>query len=602
MLKFKNRENKLEKLQKARRAFVEQLAFIRQFKKDEDGGLIVLTLLLLISMLVVGGMAVDFMRFEAERTKLQSVSDRAVLAAANLNQERDAGAVLTDFFTAEGYADAIVGEPFVEKTANGSEIRLSSAINMDTFYLRLIGMDTLTAPATASAVEGTGNVEVSLVLDISGSMGSSMTGNIYRRNADGDPIRDADGNIETFEGTRTRMFFLQQAANQFVEDLLLPEYEDRISINLIAYSQHVRLGNDLYMALRTTPDSMNENNVIGSSFSSLEDGYTAPPEYIWVNADGDEVPAGTEGATLQAPWDQPVNVEWAGGFDVYTNPSRCVTFEDDEFETLTFDTARVYEQVEWVDFYTRPVGRSRNDSRLQSESQADFRREPCSPEETHGIILMSQDIDELQAAINSYYPTENTSIHRGMKWGVSLLDPSMRDLIGRIQTVDEAFRGRRPAEYTDRTTSKYVVIMTDGETVSSQRILPERYDEYDERLGLSETVANYYPRIDDDPTTTAWYGCYQNGTCVWYTNNITETIGTEEELNEKLSDICDLAGDEVTEVYTISMGLFNQTMRDCASKEGNAFQSTITNDPGEPGLDEIFRKIAEQITALRLAL
>ncbi|HEV8036444.1 hypothetical protein, partial [Yoonia sp.] len=60
--------------------------------------------------------------------------------------------------------------------------------------------------------------------------------------------------------------------------------------------------------------------------------------------------------------------------------------------------------------------------------------------------------------------------------------------------------------------------------------------------------------------------------------------------------------DQVTEVYTISMGLFNETMTDCASKEGNAFRSTITNDPGEPGLDEIFQTIAEQITALRLAL
>jgi Flp pilus assembly protein TadG len=594
MLKFKNRENKLKKLQQARRAYVEQLAFIRQFKKDEDGGLIVLTLLLLISMLVVGGMAVDFMRFEAERTKLQSVSDRAVLAAANLNQERDAGAVLTDFFTAEGYANAIVGEPFIEKTANGSEIRLSSAIEMDTFYLRLIGMDTLTAPATASAVEGTGNVEVSLVLDISGSMGSSMTGNIYRRDVNGDPIRDADGNIETFEGTRTRMFFLQQAAKQFIEDLLLPEYEDRVSINLIAYSQHVRLRDDLYMALRTTPDSISENDVIGSSFSAIEDGYTAPPAYIWVDAEGNEVPAGTVGATLQAPWDQPVNVEWAGGFDVYTNPSRCVVFEDDEYETLTFDVNRVYQQVEWVDFYKRPVG--------WTPSDASFEREPCSPEESHGIILMSQDIDELHAAIDSFYPTENTSIHRGMKWGVSLLDPSMRDLIDRIPTVDDAFRGRRPADYNDRTTSKYVVIMTDGETVSSDRIKSEYYDEYDERKGLSETAANYYPRIDDDSTTNASYGCYSNGVCVWFDNTITESIGSVTDLNEKLSDICDLAGDQMTEVYTISMGLFNETMTDCASKEGNAFRSTITNDPGEPGLDEIFRKIAEQITALRLAL
>jgi Flp pilus assembly protein TadG len=600
MLKFKNRENKLKKLQLARRAYFEQLAFIRQFKKDEDGGLIVLTLLLLISMLVVGGMAVDFMRFEAERTKLQSVSDRAVLAAANLNQERDAGAVLTDFFTAEGYADAIVGEPFIEKTANGSEIRLASQIEMDTFYLRLIGMDTLTAPAAASAVEGIGNVEVSLVLDISGSMGSSMTGEIYRRNADGDPIRDADGNIETFEGTRTRMFFLQQAAKQFVEDLLLPEYEDRVSINLIAYSQHVRLRDDLYMALRTTPDSINENNVIGSSFGAIEDGYTAPPAYIWVDEDGNEVPAGTLGATLQPPWDQPVNVEWAGGFDVYTNPSRCVTFEDDEYETLTFDVNRVYEQVEWVDFYSRPRGWSW-DNRLRSTAEAAFRRPPCSNEESHGIILMSQDVEELHEAIDSFYPTENTSIHRGMKWGVSLLDPSMRDLIDRIPTVDDAFRGSRPADYNDGTTAKYVVIMTDGETVSSQRILPERYDEYDERLGLSETAANYYPVIDDDNSTTASYGYDRNRReYVWWNNNITETIGSEDDLNEKLSDICELAGNQVREVYTISMGLFNETMRDCAT-EGNAFQSTVTNEPGL-GLDDIFGKIAEQINALRLAL
>lgn len=594
MLNFKNRENKLKKLQETRRAYLEQLAFIRQFKKDEDGGLIVLTLLLLISMLVVGGMAVDFMRFESERTKLQSVSDRAVLAAANLNQERDAGAVLTDFFTAEGYGNAIVGEPFIDKTANGSEIRLSSQIDMDTFYLRLIGMDTLTAPANASAIEGTGNVEVSLVLDISGSMGNLMDGPIYRRDTNGDPIRDSDGNILTDEGTETRMFFLQQAANQFIEDLLLPEYEDRVSINLIAYSQHVRLRDDLYMALRTTPDSINENNVIGSSFGAIEDGYAAPPEYIWVDAEGNEVPAGTEGATLVTPWDQPVNVEWAGGFDVYTNPSRCITFEDDEYDTLTFDVNRVYQQVEWVDFYTWP--------RWPAPDGPSFAREPCSAEESHGIILMSQDVEELQAAINSFYPTENTSIHRGMKWGVSLLDPSMRDLIGGIPTVDDAFRGRRPADYDDRTTSKYVVIMTDGETVSSQTILDEHYDEYDERVGLAEHAATYYPVIDDDPATTANAGCYSNGTCVWFRSNITESIGTETELNDKLSAICELAGNQVTEVYTISMGLFNETMTDCASKEGNAFRSTITNDPGEPGLDEIFQTIAEQITALRLAL
>ena len=180
MLKFNNRQSKLKKLQEKRRAYIEQLAFIRQFKKDEDGGLIILTLLMLVSMLVVGGMAVDFMRYEAERTKLQSVSDRAVLSAANLNQDRDPLDVLTEFFEAEGYSDAIVGTPVAERTASGSMVSLNSRIDVNTFFLKLIGKDTLTAPAAAAAMEGIANVEVSLVLDISGSMRLPMTGEIVQ--------------------------------------------------------------------------------------------------------------------------------------------------------------------------------------------------------------------------------------------------------------------------------------------------------------------------------------------------------------------------------------------------------------------------------------
>ncbi len=596
MLNFKNRENKLKKLQETRRAYLEQLAFIRQFKKDEDGGLIVLTLILLISMLVVGGMAVDFMRFESERTKLQSVSDRAVLAAANLNDDRDPGAIITDFFVAEGYGGTIIGEPDIDKNANGSTITLNSQIDMDTFFLRFVGMDTLSAPASASAIQGTGNVEVSLILDISGSMGNWMQGPITQYDANGNIRRDENGEIITVTGWETRMFFLQQAAKQFVSDLLLPEYEDRVSINLIAYSQHVRLRDDLYMALRTTPDGINESDEVGSSFGGIEDGYAVPPEYKWVlNGEtedefGNPYGPDTEGATLQPPWeDGVINVDWADGEDYFINPSRCVTFEDAEYETLTFDINRTYQQVEHVDFY----GGSNNNY---------FGWEPCSEDPEHGIILMSQDVEELHDAIDAFYPTVNTSIHRGMKWGVSLLDPSMRPLIDRIQTVDEAFRGIRPAEYTDTTTSKFIVIMTDGLTVSSSRLRREGYgddvdfyDEYDERVAFSESSGSYVARYDGDWQTQWTYDVSP------YTA-MSQSIGTTTELNNKLESLCNLARVQVKEIFTISMGVQNDTMRDCASRTENAFMTTITNDPDEPGLNDIFETIADQITALRLSL
>ena len=624
MLFSRKRENRQKKMREMRMAYLEQLAFIRRFKKDDEGGLIILTLLLLISMLVVGGMAVDFMRFESERTKLQSVSDRAVLAAANLNQELAPAAIVADFFKAEGFEDAITSNlddaTAVQRNGGGSTITITSEVNVNTFYLRLIGMDTLTAPAASSAIAGTGNVEVSLVLDISGSMGRNMTGEVYTLDPDGGYVRfteeevaanDLDptlvGTIKSTEQTRSRMFFLQQAANKFVADLLLPEYEDRVSINLIAYSQHVALGDDLYTALKTTPDSISENGLVGSSFGeyNITDNYSEPFSYIyeaissdpnvppreviWVNLDGDPMDPRNQGGkwvyadeptreftgepSLRGIEDYPVDISWANGEDIFVNASRCVTFTDQEYERLDF-VDRVYDQVEYVDFYSRGTNFYRPYS-------------PCPAQDFQGIILMSQDVDELQDAISSYIPTLNTSIYRGMKWGTLLLDPSMRPIIDTIPTVDPVFRGSRPAEYRDGITSKYVVIMTDGETVSSRRVKPQHYDEYEERVGYSDYSGRYWGNNDGKGWTDFW--------------NMTESIGSTTQLNEKLASLCTLAAAQVTDVYTISLGVNNPTMTQCASDDGNAFTATMTNEPGKPGMGDIFERISSQITALRLS-
>ena len=82
---------------------------------------------------------------------------------------------------------------------------------------------------------------------------------------------------------------------------------------------------------------------------------------------------------------------------------------------------------------------------------------------------------------------------------------------------------------------------------------------------------------------------------------MTQSIGSTTQLNDKLAALCAEAAENVTDVYTISMGINNATMTNCASKDGNAFQSSITNDPNEPGMGEIFERISSQITALRLS-
>lgn len=214
MLNSERHQGKFKKLQEARRVCIEQLAFIRRFKKDEDGGLIILTLLLLISMLVVGGMAVDFMRFESERAKLQSVADRAVLTAAELDLDPtfDEEAVVRDFFTTAGYGSNIIGTPQVVDTGNSKSVSVSSAIDVNTFFLRFVGIDELSAPAQSAAIEGVGKVEISLVLDISGSMrwGGS--------------------------GSRGRFGDMQDAAKAFANKVLDPANGGQITLNIIPYA------------------------------------------------------------------------------------------------------------------------------------------------------------------------------------------------------------------------------------------------------------------------------------------------------------------------------------------------------------------------------
>ncbi|WP_159087016.1 TadE/TadG family type IV pilus assembly protein [Loktanella sp. Alg231-35] len=509
-------------------------SFLRQFGRDEDGSIIVMTLLLLIVMLVLGGMAVDFMRFESRRAMLQSVADRAVLAAAELDQTMDSSAVVVDFFDKAGYDGAIIGTPTVDNTGSSRSVAVNSEIDVNTFYLRLIGIDTLTAPARSSAVEGTGNVEVSLILDISGSMGNWVASQ-----------------------STTKMELLRAAAKDFVDDLLLDEYDDRISINLVAYSQHVAIGDEIYKALRTTPDTITESGVEISSYVTVDE-----PLF---DDDGTALP------------DHGTDVALDPGLgNTFTNPSRCVDFLPAEYSQLAFNTARVYEQVEYFQHY--------------DDDWQNMNRPVCPDQGFEGIIPMSQDPDALKDAIDLYRPTTFTSIHLGMKWGVSLLDPSMRDLLGGIGSIDDVFRDSRPADYGDTNTVKYIVLMTDGENVRGRRVEDEHYDTYEWRATWSEYPMDYW-RWNISSTS---YG----------RDDLTDFPTTAALHDQWMQSMCDLADDYIT-IFTIAMGSTSHgegEMLECASQPSFAFNTDLTSADGEPGIDEIFDKIAKQITALRLNL
>ncbi len=206
----------------------------RQFGRDESGAIIVMTILFLTLMMIMGGMAVDFMRFESRRTMLQSVADRAVLAAAELNQDKDAGAVVVDYFKKAGFDGTIIGTPDVISTADFSSVGVTARYEMDSIYLKMLGIEKLSAPAAATAIEGVANIEISLVVDISGSMRNDVV--------------PADGSAST----QTKIEALRAAATTFSTTVLDPKYVDKISLSLVPYSEHVNAGPDLMAELPVT--------------------------------------------------------------------------------------------------------------------------------------------------------------------------------------------------------------------------------------------------------------------------------------------------------------------------------------------------------------
>jgi hypothetical protein len=353
---------------------------------------------------------------------------------------------------------------------------------------------------------------------------------------------------------------LQEAAGNFIDELLTEEYEDQISMSLVAYSQQVNIGDAIFDQLTLT-----------------------------------------EGTTIFENPDDALLPEDERTDNFYTNMSRCVDFEDTEFTTTTFDTTRPYQQVEAFDHY--------------SGSGTDWLRRPLCPATVDGgmqtqIIPLSQDGTALKNAINSYEPTTFTAIHLGMKWGVSLLDPSMRDLFETADGIDPEFAGERPSNYSANdegiSTVKYVVLMTDGVNVAGKRLRrgtatghdadEDFYSTVTQRLIWSTYPHNYWESNYDDITDDYDNPFEIDNSWEREENDISYTSYTSGTANTQLDSICTAAKSQDITVFAIAMGSGSSVMESCASSSAHYF--TTQGDE----LTAIFAAIAEQITELRLSL
>lgn len=190
-------------------------------------------------MMAFGGIGVDLMHAELKRTKMQNALDRAVLAAASVDNERDAETVVRDYFRVQGMEEALVGVnpagdlSYRQVTAGGQQI-------MPTNFIQLLGVDNLQAEGLATAENGVAKIEIALILDISGSM------------------------------TGRKIEQLKQAASTFVDNVLASEASQlSTSVSIVPYNATVNMGSVLpeYIALDRQHSYSNCAVFAGDSFS-----------------------------------------------------------------------------------------------------------------------------------------------------------------------------------------------------------------------------------------------------------------------------------------------------------------------------------------------
>ena len=208
---------------------------ICNFKKDEDGGIMILALMLFVCMIVAGGLAVDLANHERTRTYLQTHLDNAVLAAASLSQDMDSEDVVLSYMASSGVDTSTINvETDIERIGGivvGRTVYATMNDDVRTYFFRYFDYDALEMTIESRAVERVEDIEISLALDVSGSM-----------------------KRPTSDGRSWKIDALKQAASVFVDEVLSEAEEGRVSISIIPYSTKVNAGADLLDYYNTTTE------------------------------------------------------------------------------------------------------------------------------------------------------------------------------------------------------------------------------------------------------------------------------------------------------------------------------------------------------------
>ncbi|MGX0902750.1 Flp pilus assembly protein TadG [Roseovarius sp. MBR-79] len=263
--------------------------------RQEDGSATLFGLFIFVIMLMMGGIALDTMRHESTRAELQTTLDRAVLAAATARTEAEARDIIEDYFAKAGQSDFLMAEldDDITVTLNSASITARAGGTIETFLMRLNGVETLDVAGISTAEVHIPKLEVVLVLDVSGSMASN----------------NKIGN-------------LRDAAKEFVTTVLDQSTPGNTVISIVPFSFSVSPPLSIYNAL-----AVNETHDYSTCLEFSDNDYTHAT-----------LTSGSSSLSSGIPVNQMIYTSRYGSFDDL-NQSWRTCYNDDYMRILPYSTS-----------------------------------------------------------------------------------------------------------------------------------------------------------------------------------------------------------------------------------------------------------------------
>ena len=197
---------------------------VRRAPADQSGAYAMLFALSMIPIVAATGLAVDYGRAQVVRGELQHAVDAAALASARKSnlEEAELQTYAETFIAANSSFDLDNLDVNVTKTDTG--IAVSATTITKTYLLPVLGYDQVSLSASSGVMVGTGDIEVALVLDVTGSMCSDGVG----------PCTSGP-----------KLDGLKSAAQALVDTVVTGDQSQRSTrVSLVPFSTRVRVGPD----------------------------------------------------------------------------------------------------------------------------------------------------------------------------------------------------------------------------------------------------------------------------------------------------------------------------------------------------------------------